>query len=311
MTIEPKAIIVYGALRSGTTMLRLMIDAHPRLACTGEHDFLFEYLTSDDPRTAVYDWPAMEADMIYQTAGLTRKPGLDGMAALADFLAQMGGDKRTTPVLMVHRMLERMRRLLPSAPVIHMLRDPRDVARSGLKLNFAGHVMFGVDHWVETERDWQAHGLQDGLDAMTLRYEDLVRAPTDELARLCGFLGLDFDPAMLSYDGTTTYEKPDASLIDQWKHKLSPREIQLIEYRIGDLLEAAGYAPSGYDPLPPSALEGVTLSLQNRARIWRVMINRYGIVDPVARGVGRRLGLTGVARAAQARMDKVTLQYLQ
>ena len=47
ITKMPDAVILYGALRSGTTMLRLMLDAHPALSCPGESDFLFDHLRAE------------------------------------------------------------------------------------------------------------------------------------------------------------------------------------------------------------------------------------------------------------------------
>ena len=41
-------VFVYGALRSGTTAFRLMLDAHPLTVNPGEFDFLFDYLHADD-----------------------------------------------------------------------------------------------------------------------------------------------------------------------------------------------------------------------------------------------------------------------
>ena len=63
--ISTRTVAVYGALRSGTTLLRLMLDAHSRLSCPGETDFLFDHLRmqSDPP---VYDEEALERNRIYR-----------------------------------------------------------------------------------------------------------------------------------------------------------------------------------------------------------------------------------------------------
>ena len=42
-----RVIFVYGALRSGTTLFRLMLEAHPALSNAGEADFLFDFLSPD------------------------------------------------------------------------------------------------------------------------------------------------------------------------------------------------------------------------------------------------------------------------
>ncbi|KJV06249.1 sulfotransferase [Methylocucumis oryzae] len=40
-------IFICGALRSGSTMLRLMLDHHPNIVNPGEFDFLFDYMYED------------------------------------------------------------------------------------------------------------------------------------------------------------------------------------------------------------------------------------------------------------------------
>ncbi|WP_425596530.1 sulfotransferase, partial [Roseobacter litoralis] len=44
--IQP--VVLYGALRSGTTLVRLILDAHPDICCPGERDFMVDSLYDDD-----------------------------------------------------------------------------------------------------------------------------------------------------------------------------------------------------------------------------------------------------------------------
>ena len=133
-------------------------------------------------------------------------------------IAALGQHRPGTLVLMLHRGLDRLLDLYPEARIVHMLRDPRDVARSSIGMGWAGHVYFGVDHWIKTERGWGRclHRIPEDR-RMELRYDDLIRTPHETLTRLCRFAGLDFDPAMLSYDSQSSYAAPDTSLIDQWR----------------------------------------------------------------------------------------------
>jgi hypothetical protein len=59
-------VFVYGALRFGTTVFRLMLDAHPQIANPGEMDFLFDYLYPDHTHSTGwrYDLDGLKLDRI-------------------------------------------------------------------------------------------------------------------------------------------------------------------------------------------------------------------------------------------------------
>jgi len=308
--ISARSVVVYGALRSGTTLLRLMLDGHPRLSCPGETDFIFDHLTGS-AREGRYDRGALERDRIYRAH----------MAAHADiplarhdpdaFIARIAGEDKIA-VLMLHRHLDRVLELYPGMRVIHMLRDPRDVARSSIGMGWAGTTYHGVGHWIDTERGWQATGARlPAHQVLTLRYEDLIRDTEDELGRLCAFVGLDYVPEMMGYAGSSTYDRPDPALVEQWRRKQTPREIALVEGRIGPLLAAAGYASSGHAPITPTGLDKVRLALADRRSVWAGRIRRFGLVDPLVVAVCGRLGLAPLGRRAQRRIDDKTLRHLK
>ncbi len=71
---------------------------------------------------------------------------------------------------------------------------------------------------------------------MELRFEHLICWPADELSRLCMFIGVEFDEAMLGYDLDSTYDAPDSTMLHRWKGQLSDRDMQLIDGRVGRLL---------------------------------------------------------------------------
>ena len=110
--------------------------------------------------------------------------------------------------------------------------------------------------------------------------------------------------AMLSYPETTTYSALDPALCFQWKRKQSPREIALVEYQIGDLLQRRGYEPSGHPVTAPATAERLSLWLQNKIAVWKAIFARYGVVDPILVRIARKLGQPGLARGAQLRINK-------
>lgn len=291
--IPSRTIAVYGALRSGTTLLRLMLDGHPRLACPGETDFLFDHLIRDGDGGR-YDPEVMERDRIYR-AHMAKYADQPLSAHTPDgFIARIAGEDQIA-VLMLHRHIDRVLDLYPDMRLIHMLRDPRDVARSSIGMGWAGNVYHGVDHWIDTERGWQA--VRDRLhpdQVLEIRYERLIQDTEAVLQQVCAFCGLSFDPQMLAYDAKSTYSKPDTSLVEQWKRMQTPREIGLVECRIGALLTETGYAPSGHPAPPPGRLERLALAVQNRRAIWARRIERFGLLDPLVVAIANRLGLPGL-----------------
>lgn len=302
-------VIIYGSLRSGTTMLRLMLDAHSRLTCPGETDFLVDHIDVDADR---YDREALEASRIYRASRASIPSDREGKAATEAMVAQLRGDAEGPLLLMQHRALRTMLRLFPDAKVVHMLRDPRDVARSAIGMGWAGNVYYGAETWLKTERGWdEAAPLLKPGQVHEVKYEDLVRAPERELAAICEFVGEAFEPAMLSYASSTTYEAPDVSLIEQWRRKQSPRELGLLEPLIGEMAAARGYAPSGADPIAPGPLARLGLWLDNKTSIWRMRVRRYGLLDPLVFAAAGRLGLRGPMRAAQRRIDEKAIAQLK
>jgi hypothetical protein len=227
-------------------------------------------------------------------------------------IASLRNGRAGTLALMAHRHLPTILDLLPGVRIIHLVRDPRDVARSSIGMIWAGNVYHGIDHWIATERGWQASAARIAPRALlTVRYEDLILRPEETLAAVCRFAGEDYAPEMLSYHRDTTYEPPDASLTEQWRRKLSPREIGLVEGKLGTMLADAGYAPSGHPVVIPGPAERLALWTANKRSILGRRIGRFGLRDVVLRAIGQRLGMTSLVRGAQRRMDEKVAKYLK
>ena len=305
--------ILYGALRSGTTLLRLMLNNHPQLICPSEADFLAEALRpADGPSGWVYDTNHLLASRIFRASRAELPAETEGRAAFREMTGQMRGDEQGCLVLDMHRGLDRILDLVPDVRIVHLLRDPRDVARSAIGMGWAGNVYNGAKIWLETEEIWERCLPRLAPGQMhELRYEDLVKSPEAELTGICNFLGVAYDPAMLTYGENSTYEAPDPKLIEQWRRKQSPRELGLVEARLGPLLEARGYAPSGHPQITPNAFERLGLLLEDKKGVWQTRIRRYGLVDPLVLAIGRRLSLGGLVRRTKRRIDDKTIAFLK
>lgn len=308
-------VFVFGALRSGTTVFRLMLDAHPEISNPGEMDFLFDHLVEepDAPGGWQYDLEKLRLDRIFRAAKLNIRPALSGLEQLDDFLRQLRDRHGGPPVLSIniHRNADRLIKVLPEVKIIHMLRDPRDVARSSIQMGWAGTLYHGVGHWMKTEAAWDRVAPQvPASHLLTLSYERLFEATEDSLAEVCQFLGIDYTPAMLTYHQNTTYAPPDPSLVRQWQRKSAPRDIDLLEYRAGGLMTRRGYALSGSAPVP-GLPRLARLEVSNKLAVWKFGANRFGTVTYFSEKLTRWLGWNSRNRAIRLRMDDIQARQLK
>jgi hypothetical protein len=310
----PLPVFVYGALRSGTTVFRLMLDSHGEIGNPGERDFLFDFITPDQthPTGWRYDLDKLQIDRIFQNSGLKIIQGpngqdLDGLDLLAAFLDQLktqcGG--REVFTLNIHRHIDKILAILPEARVIHMLRDPRDVARSSIGMGWASHIYYGVNHWIGTETDWDRGTTSlPEEQVLTLTYEGLFRDIETELRRVCDFLGVAWSPRMLDYHENSTYSPPDPSLVEQWRRKCTREDLAIMEGRAEALMLSRGYALSGPVRVP-GVTERAALWFGQKSGGWRHGITRYGFPMLLGEKVTRRLGLSSLHKRLRNRMNVI------
>lgn len=301
-------IILFGALRSGTTLLRLILTHHSSIQSPGEADFLFDHISRDGTEWR-YDRDALARDRIFWAKKLSIPDALDGQALAEDIIAQMAAQAPGRLSLNIHRNAPKMKALFPDAKVIHLLRDPRDVARSSIGMGWAGNSYFGVDHWIGTETGWEAAGYDED-QVLTVRFEELMANLEPQLSRICDFLDLPFEAGMLTYHETTSYGPPDPKIAQKWREKATPREIALIEGRVGPLLGKLGYEAMG-KPADPSAIERMQLVTEHRWKRWMHNIRRYGFMLFASQHAARFVGLKGLARKLDERQESIRISNLK
>lgn len=213
------APFIVGVPRSGTTVLRLMLDAHPLVAIPPETGFVaararrpwlwpaalgrrrFLHLLTTAPQ-----WPDFHLEPQALARALDEIEPFDladGVRAFYRLYAQrfdkpLWGDK--TPAY--GPSAAAIARLLPEARFIHILRDGRDVALSLRPLWFAPSRDMAAlaRYWARLIGQTRRAGARVP-HYHEVHYEDLVREPEVVLRRICAFLELEFAPAMLDYHG--------------------------------------------------------------------------------------------------------------
>lgn len=289
---ETMPVFIVGAERSGTTMFRLMLDHHPEITVIPEFEYVVDLLAERET------WPSLEqfyshlqSDRIFLDQKFTINPDLDYPALVNSFLIQQRIREEKQHVLsVVHRNFDQLKLIWPSARYIHIIRDPRDVARSCIHMGWAGNVWTGVERWIDAEKQWVK--LKPELSASTyldLKEEYLIEDPVKVLNDVCSFIGVPYDSQMLGYNLSTTYSKPDPSLIYQWKRKLTSKEVQLVESRTGGMLIESGYTPSGLPKIHPSFLHRIFLKVQDKISRLKYRLNYMGLKLFIFDFLSRRL----------------------
>ena len=307
-------IFLVGSERSGTTLLRLMLDHHPQIAFF----FEFEYAVEKVPDTR--GWPDLieyhtflETNRIFEAGQLTIDKSLDYPHLIDSFLRQKR-DRDGKPLVgaTVHRQFDHVLRIWPDARFIHIFRDGRDVGRSAIEMGWAGNMYTAVELWIEAEELWSKVRREIRTEQHTdIRYEILVSQPETSLIRLCEFIGVPYDPAMLEYSKHSTYAPPSPQAIGQWKTKLPPDEVRLAEARIGTLLTERGYELSGYPALEVSQAMQKRLQRQNRWYCAMFRRRRYGTSLFLADFVTRRLGPHSWQASVRKRLNAIEKLYLK
>jgi len=264
-------LFVVGCGRSGTTMLRLMLDSHPDLAIPGEGHFIpFAYrklpaFTSPAGLDAeglarqimrglhFRRWQVPVEFVIDRVRGLENPDFSSVVEALYMSYAEFHGKVRwgdKTPVYV--RLIPMLADLFPTARFIHMIRDGRDVALSYLSVPWGPTTVWEAD--VSAGR---AAGASLGDDRyLEVRYEDLVADPSGELQKLCSSSALDFDTRMLAYHrdaidrlqcgpDATEYHRsaatPPSQGLRDWRSQMKASDVASFEAVAGETLTQLGY----------------------------------------------------------------------
>ena len=285
-----RPIFVLGCPRSGTTLLQLMLHAHPRIAMPPETRFVITAyegrnglgdLRSEASRRVLADSIVRDPATLFGDLGLdadevageiTGGPPTLGSAIGIVFRAyarRFGkprwGDKRPG----YYQYVPALARMFPDAQFVHLIRDGRDCVASLLRMPwFRQDIYAAVCTWTEAIDSGRRAARSLPADAYyELRYEDLVADPAGQLAKLCDFLGEDYDPAMAEphrVSGDTLPERQvwhsatraevRAAPSGTWQERLEPGQVALCERAMSGRLRSLGYEIAGSARPSPAVL---------------------------------------------------------
>lgn len=284
--------------RSGTTLLRLMLNGHSRLSWAPEVEFLWEGLGEDwasiSPKRYLKE---LEKTRIFKDFNLRAATSSAMPSVLTELLAQI---RESHPKeifgVTLHSSYRLFRELCPKARFIHLLRDPRDVARSCVQMGWAGNTWFGADRWLQAEKEWDDLRKQLKKDEyLEIRYEELVGNPVETLKKVAAFVGVSYEDAFLSYPERSRYAAPKASLAFAWKERMPARDRRWVEARCKDLMRLRGYETHGPSE-PPAPWDLAWLRVENRLRRLKFRVKRLGFPLWIADFLDRRFLFSTLSR---------------
>lgn len=287
---RPPAPFVVGVPRSGTTLLRLMLDAHPELTIPPETHFIPAVIRAcrrgapaDEVAEAITghrrwaDFGLDEVDLRSRLAALAPLETGPAIRAFYELYAEQQGKPRwgdKTPGYATK--MRRIQRALPEARFIHVIRDGRDVVLSrARKSRNPQPTGLAARRWKRRVIATRSRS-QTVRHYLEIRFEDLVTETEPVLLRVCEFIELPFDPAMLAYHERAVArlaeidrelpakrggpeleaepriaaharasDPPSPARAAAWRKEMSPEEVVDFEAEAGDLLEELGYARHG------------------------------------------------------------------
>jgi len=253
---DPRPIFIIGSPRSGTTLLRLMLDSHPRLSCGEETHFLREL----EPIVGRH-WRMVAPygfDRDYWLAHI-REFYVSFQRDVLDRRAKLRwAEKDPTYTLQLPFLAE----VFPDAQYVHLIRDGHDVVASFRdRWGYRSAARAARSEWRRYVLAARACGGRSAVDGYhELRYETLVADPELVMRDLLSFLGEPWDAAVLKLDaaghqGTERYQRFSAerrqaggdssaiyrSRVGAGRSELDPLLRRLLRSGSGDLLRELGY----------------------------------------------------------------------
>ena len=299
-----RPVFVGGCPRSGTTLLRTMLDSHPDIAIPHETRILIDGyrrraewgdLAEPENRRRVARWVVERKESRYQrltedadelVERMVAAPPTIGSVLSAGFrlYAERHGKPRwgeKRPSVVFH--LDTVFAMFPDAQYVNIVRDPRaavaSIREAGRRYGWGAHdVPGGTDTWERSVRAADRWRRRLGADRfIELRYEDLVSDPAAALGPVVAFL--DLDPAgldaMLRYSeaadiptkGPLASKPVTAERLRAWEQKLAPGEVAFVERVLGGWMRHYAYEPAAPGVTVPQDLRRSYRRRRNEMRL--------------------------------------------
>jgi len=264
---------IVGCGRSGTSLLRGMLNRHPQVAIPLESLFMIDYLRVE--QRFELDWlkallvtePEIHEWGLYPSVEDIKDCGTvaDAISRLHELYtasqgAEIWGEK--TPRFV--RDLDLLHEHFPGARFVHLIRDPRAVANSLIQSDVHRSDAFhAAQRWKKDVEHGLAFEVSNPDVTLQVKYEDLVSDPGAVLRTIMDFLGLpyaDLESEKRVPGGAEEYSefyahihanldiRPSTKFVDKWVSQMSARDLEVVEAVCRDMMVKLGYDPKLSSP---------------------------------------------------------------
>ncbi|MFQ6677775.1 MAG: sulfotransferase [Fidelibacterota bacterium] len=278
--ISKKPIFILGSERSGTTLLRLILNAHSNIAIPPQTKFtrkilkrlwvfgdlkkennrkkLTEWLLSKEKNTKLVDLMLSHNEL--NDVMLEKKTIGGFLSSIYQLYATNNGKKRWGDKRPYYiRFIPLLFQLYPDAVMIHLIRDGRDCVASLKKMQWwHRHPIYSMLNWRYAIRRGKQFAKKYPNQFLEIRYEDLIHRSEEIIKTVSKFIGVEFEEGMLEFYSHTPQNVPkykmewhyktaqpiSAQYIGQWRNNLTTSEIQLMDWCSRDELILWNYLNS-------------------------------------------------------------------
>jgi hypothetical protein len=290
-------IFIVGAMGSGSTLLRLILDSHDNIAIPQETGFMRAY---NAHQYIPFKWSGRNWA---KRMGWTRKELDEELRRFYDRIfmryAERYGKSRwgdKTPFHTWH--IDDMARVFPDAAFIGIVRHPGGCVGSNMN-RWGQSIRHATDHYRRYNLEIARQAARLGDRFAIVRYEELVLQPEALLRELLGWLGEPWSDSVLEHhavqgsrggkrkvEGRNLVDDPiDVSRITKWTKTMEERHRAVLRRRLDRLGQLYGYAvdePTTLVPLREGALIASGTDIDARVDVFADLDARRERSIPVA-----------------------------
>jgi hypothetical protein len=295
LPFDQRACFIAGQAKSGTTLLVALLDNHPELLVLPEETAYFptvltkyaprgrraqfDYLTKESLSNVLFGGKCKWGKRDYSYFPTARfletfekmafdpgKADQDLLVLMVEAYAMTLGRSLDSVTRWIEktpanrRYLPAIRARFPKSKILITMRDPRAILAAQIALEKTRRLgtfstYYCISHWREAAAIASRAMRGEDSNSLLVPYESLVRDTEETMKRVCWFLDVTYDPAIVLtptkagklWQGNSATETSFAEIssepLTRWQNELSENEIGWVEWHCRDLMPAFGYEP--------------------------------------------------------------------